>query len=99
MLWGAGAILNAMGIYGVAAATKNPYSSIFSTDVDAGLSSLPSTKTGGGFVNKFPEHELGLPTLIPDTKLAKGAGTYNYVVLEDGSLRIGRISRDVVAVI
>lgn len=32
----------------------------------------------------------GTPSLISETKLTKGAGTYNYVVLEDGHLVVGR---------
>ena len=42
------------------------------------------------FPNQFPDHPTGVPTLISDTKLTQGAGKYNYVVLEDGQLVIGR---------
>ncbi|WP_371913938.1 hemagglutinin repeat-containing protein, partial [Pseudomonas sp. 35 E 8] len=42
------------------------------------------------FLNQFPDHPTAVPTLIADTKLTKGIGTYNYVVLEDGNLVIGR---------
>lgn len=47
------------------------------------------------FPNQFPDHPTGVPTLISDTKLAQGAGKYNYVVLEDGQLVIGRKFNDV----
>ncbi|MEE4857088.1 hypothetical protein V2K27_04755 [Pseudomonas alliivorans] len=47
------------------------------------------------FPNQFPDHPTGVPTLISDTKLAQGAGKYNYVVLEDGRLVIGRKFNDV----
>jgi adhesin HecA-like repeat protein len=47
------------------------------------------------FPNQFPDHPTGVPTLISDTKLTQGAGKYNYVVLEDGQLVIGRKFNDV----
>lgn len=42
------------------------------------------------FSNQFPDHAIGAPTLVPDTKLTQGIGTYNYVVLENGQLVTGR---------
>ncbi|WP_123586652.1 two-partner secretion domain-containing protein [Pseudomonas fluorescens] len=47
------------------------------------------------FSNQFPDHPTGVPTLISDTKLTQGAGRYNYVVLQDGQLVIGRKFNDV----
>ncbi|WP_434602754.1 DUF637 domain-containing protein [Pseudomonas sp. Z4-7] len=47
------------------------------------------------FPNQFPDHPTGVPTLISDTKLTQGAGKYNYIVLEDGQLVIGRKFNDV----
>ncbi|PHN26482.1 two-partner secretion domain-containing protein [Pseudomonas sp. ICMP 561] len=47
------------------------------------------------FSNQFPDHAIGAPTLISDTKLTQGAGKYNYVVLEGGELLVGRRSKDV----
>ena len=47
------------------------------------------------FPNQFPDHPIGIPILISDTKLTQGAGKYNYIVLEDGRLVIGRKFNDV----
>ncbi|MEE5061122.1 DUF637 domain-containing protein [Pseudomonas alliivorans] len=60
--------------------------------VTAGSEKVQATPS---FPNQFPDHPTGVPTLISDTKLAQGAGKYNYVVLEDGQLVIGRKFNDV----
>lgn len=62
------------------------------TKVTAGSVKVQATPS---FPNQFPDHPTGVPTLISDTKLAQGAGKYNYVVLEDGQLVIGRKFNDV----
>ena len=52
-------------------------------------------QTTPSFSNQFPDHPTGVPTLISETKLTQGAGRYNYVVLQDGQLVIGRKFNDV----
>lgn len=72
-------------------------------DGDFGSLNQPVKATAGSvkgqatpsFPNQFPDHPTGVPTLISDTKLTQGAGKYNYVVLENGQLVIGRKFNDV----
>lgn len=42
------------------------------------------------FTNKFPEHEIDVPRIVPNSRLSRISGNYNYVVLEDGALVVGK---------
>jgi hypothetical protein len=42
------------------------------------------------FANIFPNHEIGTPNLIPLDKLSMLSPRFNYVVMEDGNLIVGK---------
>ena len=41
------------------------------------------------FYNKFPEHEIDVPSIVPNNRLAGVNGNFNYVVRESGELIVG----------
>lgn len=57
-----------------------------------GTSGLGSRPAGGAelFPNKYPEHQIGVPQIVPNERLAKISGQFNYVVREDGRLIVGK---------
>ena len=55
-----------------------------------GVNRLIQNPTPTLFGNKFPEHQIDNPKIVPNDRLSNVSGKFNYVIQESGSLVIGK---------
>jgi len=56
----------------------------------AGLVGRSAPKSLALYANKFPEHAIDAAKIVPTERLGSISGNFNYVVLENGQLVVGR---------
>jgi filamentous hemagglutinin len=86
-----GVMVSAGGAFGGAVAKAGNAAVALLDDVEQSLRRVvTNSRAGDLFTNKFPAHLIDTPRIVPNVRLGQISGNFNYVVIEDASLVVGK---------